>query len=75
MTSTTATVRNNRVAERKKALTDQAIIDAAGKLFSMRGFDATSIDEICHAADVVKGALLTFKSKEEISIIELRSND
>lgn len=72
MTSTTATVEQPGRREKKKALTRQAIIDAAGKLFSMRGFDATSIDEICHAADVVKGTFYYhFKSKEDL-VIELR---
>lgn len=58
--------------EKKKALTRQTIIDAAGKLFSVNGFDATSIDEICQAADVVKGTFYYhFKSKEDL-VIELR---
>lgn len=58
--------------EKKKALTRQTIIDAAGRLFSMRGFDATSIDEICQTADVVKGTFYYhFKSKEDL-VIELR---
>ncbi len=58
--------------EKKKALTRQSIIDSAGKLFSLHGFDATSIDEICQAADVVKGTFYYhFKSKEDL-VIELR---
>ncbi|HEY9679708.1 MAG TPA: TetR/AcrR family transcriptional regulator [Drouetiella sp.] len=58
--------------EKKKAMTRQSIIDAAGKLFSVHGFDATSIDEICQAADVVKGTFYYhFKSKEDL-VIELR---
>lgn len=58
--------------EKKKALTRQTIIDAAGRLFSVNGFDATSIDEICQAADVVKGTFYYhFKSKEDL-VIELR---
>lgn len=58
--------------EKKKALTRQSIIDAAGKLFSIDGFDATSIDQICQSADVVKGTFYYhFKSKEDL-VIELR---
>jgi AcrR family transcriptional regulator len=58
--------------EKKKALTRQTIINAAGKLFSQNGFDATSIDEICQSADVVKGTFYYhFKSKEDL-VFELR---
>lgn len=72
ITAATVMVEQLGRREKKKALTRQTIIDAAGKLFSVNGFDATSIDEICQAADVVKGTFYYhFKSKEDL-VIELR---
>jgi len=53
-------------AERRTA-TVAAIVTAAGELFTARGFDATSIDDIADRADVAKGAVYHhFKSKEQI---------
>jgi AcrR family transcriptional regulator len=58
--------------EKKKAQTRNSIIEAAAKLFSQRGFDQTSIDEICESADVVKGTFYYhFQSKEDL-VVELR---
>jgi AcrR family transcriptional regulator len=53
-------------AERSEA-TIAAILGAARKLFTARGFEATSIDEIGAKAGVAKGAVYHhFKSKEAI---------
>lgn len=38
--------------ERKKEETRRAILSAAANLFSQRGYEASSIDEIAEAADV-----------------------
>lgn len=55
-----------RQSERREA-TIAAILKAARKLFSARGFDATSMDEIAAGAGVAKGAVYHhFESKEEI---------
>jgi AcrR family transcriptional regulator len=55
-----------RQSERREA-TIAAILKAARKLFSARGFDGTSIDDIAAAAGVAKGAVYHhFESKEEI---------
>jgi AcrR family transcriptional regulator len=55
-----------RQSERRGA-TIASILKAARKLFSVRGFDATSIDDIAASAGVAKGAVYHhFESKEEI---------
>jgi AcrR family transcriptional regulator len=47
--------------------TREAILSAARKLFTARGYDTTSIDEIAGAARVTSGALYHhFRSKREI---------
>jgi AcrR family transcriptional regulator len=51
----------------RRAATIAAITSAARELFSSRGFNATSIDDIADRAGVAKGAVYHhFKSKEEI---------
>lgn len=53
--------------ERRKALTRAAILAAAGRLFSERGFEATSIQQIAEAADTGVGTLYGyFASKDDI---------
>jgi AcrR family transcriptional regulator len=54
--------------ERKKALTRQAILDAADRLFSAKGFDQVTVAEIADAANVsVKTLFVYFRSKEELA--------
>ncbi len=55
------------VREQKKQQTRKAIIDAAVKLFTERGFEQTSMDELARLAGVGKGTIYGyFKAKEEI---------
>jgi len=55
------------VRERKKQKTKQAILDAAIALFSAKGFENTSIEELAKAAGVGKGTVYGyFQTKKEI---------
>lgn len=55
------------VREQKKQQTRKAIIDAAVKLFTEKGFEQTSMNELARAAGVGKGTIYGyFKAKEEI---------
>lgn len=55
------------VREQKKQQTRKAIVDAAVKLFTEKGFEQTSMDELARAAGVGKGTIYGyFKAKEEI---------
>jgi len=55
------------VREQKKQQTREAIIDAAVKLFTEKGFEQTSMDQLARAAGVGKSTIYGyFKAKEEI---------
>ena len=55
--------------EQKKAATRKSIFETAIRLFSERGFDAPTIDEIAAAAGTGKGTVYNyFSSKEEILV-------
>lgn len=53
--------------ERKRALTREAILAAAGRLFEERGFRNVTVAEIANAANVsVKTLFVYFRSKEDL---------
>src|SRR6516225_11919438 len=53
--------------EKRKRLTQRAIVDTAAELFARDGFGATSLDDIAAVLGVTKGALYYHvKNKEEI---------
>jgi len=53
--------------EREKEQRRNAIIDAAEKVFSSKGFRQSSMEEVAHQAELSKGTLyLYFSSKEEL---------
>jgi TetR/AcrR family transcriptional repressor of nem operon len=48
--------------------TKRKLVDAGVKLMRLKGFNATSVDEICSAAGVTKGGFFHyFKSKEDLA--------
>lgn len=53
--------------ERKKLRTRQALIDTALEMFTGRGFDGATLDELCDAVEVSKRTFFrTFASKEDV---------
>jgi AcrR family transcriptional regulator len=63
--SVTVAPRSRR--ERKKERTRQEIYRAAMALFVARGFEAVTVEDICHAADVAKGTFfLHFPTKDAL---------
>jgi AcrR family transcriptional regulator len=57
--------------ERKRALTRQAILSAAERLFEERGFDNVTVAEIADAANVsVKTLFVYFRSKEDLAFTD-----
>ncbi len=53
--------------ERRRALTREALLDSAARLFAQRGFHAASLDEIAEAAGFTRGAIYSnFGGKEEL---------
>lgn len=59
--------------ERKRALTRQAILAAAERLFEERGFDNVTVAQIADAANVsVKTLFVYFRSKEDLVFTDTR---
>jgi len=54
--------------ERKKEETKERIFQAAMSLFQEKGFDATTIEEICTKADVAKGTFFNYFPRKEAAL-------
>ncbi|MFF9280185.1 TetR/AcrR family transcriptional regulator [Streptomyces griseosporeus] len=55
--------------ERKKLRTRRALADTALRLFTERGFDATTLDDLCDAVEVSKRTFFrTYRSKEDVAL-------
>ena len=55
--------------ERRRLARRERILDAAQKLFTSRGVEAPTMDDIARACDVAKGTLyLSFDSKDDIAL-------
>ncbi|GAB3156544.1 hypothetical protein GCM10027290_54540 [Micromonospora sonneratiae] len=57
--------------ERKKQVTRQALVNAAVRLFTEKGYDRTSVADIAEAADVSKRTFfLHFPAKEDVLLVD-----
>ncbi|MCO1654675.1 TetR/AcrR family transcriptional regulator [Pseudonocardia humida] len=57
--------------ERKKQLTRQALVDAAVRLFTERGYERTTVADIAEAADVsTRTFFLHFPTKEDVLLAD-----
>jgi AcrR family transcriptional regulator len=62
--------------ERKKAQTRERIASVALELFSRRGFEAVTIEEICEAAEVARATLFSyFPTKEALALHGVGGDD
>jgi len=60
---------------RKKAATEQAIVDAAMRLFGQHGFGATTVDEIAAAAGVGRRTFFRYFPTKEDVVLDPRRLD
>ncbi len=64
------TVTSGSRRERKKRETRRRIVAEATRLFTERGFDAPTVDEIAVAADVAKGTIYNYFGSKEAILFE-----
>jgi AcrR family transcriptional regulator len=70
MTISPASDRSLPLRERKKVRTRRALADAALRLFSEKGLDATTLEEVADEADVSKSTFFRFFPAKEAAAIE-----
>src|SRR5580704_7476286 len=70
MTAAAPIDRSLPLRERKKLKTHRALADAALRLFTQNGFDATTLDEVAEEAEVSKSTFFRFFPAKEAAAIE-----
>ena len=70
MTAQSVADRSMPLRERKKLHTRRALAEAALRLFSEKGFDATTLDELAEEAEISKSTFFRFFPAKEAAAIE-----
>jgi AcrR family transcriptional regulator len=70
MTAAAPTDRSLPLRERKKLRTRRALADAALRLFTQQGFDATTLEEVADEAEVSKSTFFRFFPAKEAAAVE-----
>ncbi|MEU0570399.1 TetR family transcriptional regulator [Nonomuraea sp. NPDC005983] len=72
--SSASTPEKPSLRERKKLKTRAALVDTALELFTQRGFDGVTLDELCEAVEVSKRTFFrNFASKEQVAFTPLET--
>jgi AcrR family transcriptional regulator len=57
--------------QERSRVTRRALFDAASKLWRLRGFDEVSVEEVCAAAGIAKGAFYFYFPRKEHALVML----